>query len=180
MANYKFAAFLDFVQDAINQEANADKLLTNRFALENSGGEIIRCTWARIQEVADNFRKENNGETYTFQHLGFECRIVFCLSQFNGYIQMTQAQRDWFEANRDKLEAYQPHGGITCETSGGGPGFGFDCAHFTDIQTNPMSRSGPMFEVREGATFKTPDFVRGELIRWAEHLHAILPEELRN
>lgn len=176
MANSNFADFLNFLHDTFNQEANAVNLPANWFALENSGDEIIKCTWARIQDVVDNFRTVNNGDLHTFQHLGFECRIVFCLSQFNGYIQVTQAQRDWFDNNRDKLEAYQPHGGITCESAQDEPGFGFDCAHFGDIQTNQLSRSGPMFEVREGATFKTPDFVRSELVRWAEHLRSILDE----
>ena len=180
MANYKFAAFLDFVQDTLNQEANAANLPANRFALENSGDEVIRCSWARIQEVVDNFRLGNNGDLNTFQHLGFDCQIRFCLSHFNGYIRMNQAQRDWLEANRDQLETYQPHGEITCEGALDGPGFGFDCAHYKDIQTNPLNRSVPMFGVREGATFKTPDFVRSELVRWAEHINSILPEELRN
>ena len=94
---------------------------------------------------------------------------------------MTQAQRDWFDANRGALEEIQPHGGITCENAANGaPGFGFDCAHSGDQQTNPLSRAGPMFEDAHGreSTFKTPEYVAHELRQWADHLAAILPPEL--
>jgi len=163
-------------------EESNHNLPVNRFAIETAPDEIQRNrTWAQIMDVCDKFKAAHPDGLHQFAYKGFECQILFCRTHFNGYIQMTQEQRYWFEANRALMEETQSHGGITCESAANGCiGFGFNCAHMGDQQTNPLSRAGPMFEDmhKHDTTFKTPEYVAHELRVWADYLASILPPEL--
>lgn len=179
MSGMSAKAFLDWMNTSF--ELPKANLPANRFAIELANGEVRRnCSWDEIMAVCDQFKADNPYGVLTFNYMGFLCQILFGLTQFNGYIQMTQEQRDWFDQNRQALEQYEPHGGITCECAvGGTPGFGFDCAHAGDQQINPMSRNGPLFENPDDwqPSFKTPEFVEAELRAWADHLASVLPAE---
>ena len=158
-------------------------LPVDRFAIESANGEVRRkCSWDQIMAICDQFATIYPDGFRTFDYNGFQCHIRFTLGQFNGYIQMTQEQRDWFGVNTQVLEQYEPHGGITSMGAiNDTPGYGFDCAHIRDQQINPMSRNGPIFENIDGleTTFKTPEFVEAELRAWADHLASVLPAELK-
>lgn len=162
--------------------ASSKPLNPNRFAIELPNGEVQHnCPWDRIMAVCTKFATTNPGGSITINYKGLLCQIRLTDTQFNGYIQMTQEQRDWFEANPQALEQYEPHGGITCGCAlEGAPGYGFDCAHAGDQQINPISRNGPLYENSDGleTTFKTPEFVEAELRTWADHLASVLPAEL--
>ena len=176
MSGMSATAFLDWLNTSFEHpKAN---LPPNRFAIELPNEIHRNCTWDQIMAVCDEFAATYPDGFRTFNYKGFQCSILFSLTKFNGYIQMTQEQRDWFDQNRHALEQYHPHGGITCEYAlKRAPGFGFDCAHANDQQINPISQNGPLFENPDGleTTFKTPEFVEAELRAWADHLASVLP-----
>lgn len=154
----------------------------NRFAFELPNHKIHRdCLAEQILAIRDQFMANNPTGRFTFNYKGFKCFIVFNNTNFNGYIQTTLEQRKWFEQNRHTLEQYEPHGGITCESAlNGTPGFGFDCAHYGDLQIDPTNLISQLAENPYGwqYPFKTPEFVDAELRNWADHLVSILPADL--
>jgi hypothetical protein len=171
MSDADFFRWCDFKRPNAN-------LSPHRFAIELPERQIINnCSWDQIMAICDQFKADNPSGHLTFDYKGFQCIIKFSNNtQFNGYIMMPKPQRDWLGQNRQALEQYEPHGGITCESALDGPGFGFDCAHGGDQQINPFNRNGPMMENPDGRqiTFKTPEFVEAELRAWADHLASVL------
>ena len=95
---------------------------------------------------------------------GIPCHITFCGEKYCGYVTRPNPILDGID--EDDVGIYQPHGTYTW-------GWGFDCAHYGDIQLCEYYWGHPV----SGATFKTRDFVYDELRKIVESIRAVRAED---
>lgn len=132
----------------------------------------------------DELRKimEVEGDFEEFEFLGFECYAVRnCVGSWDGYVKIPKEHVAYGKSYEDKdLSSIKVHGGLTysdyrlprCDEIKG-YFLGFDCLHFDDLIPYRFLTYDEHLLGKGICTYKSKEYVRGELYKLAKQLKGL-------